>query len=202
VWEWVKSFRTRVCDDYSPATVEAYVQQAIAHPGNERTWAVWRDGELGGLISFQSWNPIAGITHCLFKRSFWGPDTTHTALRLAYDEVFASGVQTVNAFVFEDNHPIRALAKRLGARELRDPIQKFTMRGGEPVNAVVIQLSKESFYALSPRLQNHNDLQHNAHVHGGAVGPAIASGEHAIVRIGERRDLPAAAENGSDRQYE
>jgi len=145
VWSWIQTFRDRVADDFAPATLEQFVAEWIERAG-ERRWAVYRDGELGGMVSFQEWSPICGTSHILFKREFWGTGTSVPAIRRIYDGLFQGGIEKILLYAFRDNDTIRSLAKgRLGA-QTEGVLRNQTRRGGRLVDMVALGITKEDFY--------------------------------------------------------
>ncbi|HNY39489.1 MAG TPA: GNAT family protein [Bryobacteraceae bacterium] len=145
VWEWIQEFRNRVCDDFAPADLDGFLADyhAKAAAGVE-TWGVVRDGELGGLISFQRLSPVLGTSHLLFKRSFWGQDTTIPAVRMVYEQAFGTGVSKIMSLVFRDNRAVISFAQKLGAHR-EGTFYRHTQRNGKLVDMVALGLSKEDF---------------------------------------------------------
>jgi RimJ/RimL family protein N-acetyltransferase len=147
VWAWIQTFRDRVADDFGPQTLDEFVEHSLAEFQRVKTWAIYRDGELGGLVSFERWNPVLGTFHCLFKRELWGHQTTVPALRQVIGEMFDSGISKLALCMFADNRPIIALLRRLGAVP-EGHYSRHTMRGGQLVDMVPFALFKEAFYAV------------------------------------------------------
>lgn len=143
VWSWIQGFRERVADDFAPASIEQFVQ-FWSSQSQAKTWGVWRDGELGGLVVVKEISPVLAESHCLFKRSFWGHDTTLAALRAVYAEVFATGIEKVFSVAFRDNAQLLGLARRIGAQK-EGILRKHTRRGGELVDMIAIGLLREDF---------------------------------------------------------
>jgi hypothetical protein len=141
----MNQFRSRVADDFSPATLEEYVetQTRRMHPG--LNWGVYRGSDLGGAIWFEPGSPVGGIIHTVFRRDFWGHDTTYPALYAAVDQIFAAGNQKMLAMCFADNHSVRGMAKRFGMAQ-EGLLRSMTMRGGKPVDMVIYGLTKEEWY--------------------------------------------------------
>jgi RimJ/RimL family protein N-acetyltransferase len=141
----MNQFRSRVADDYSPRTMEEYVeiQNRRMHPG--LNWGVYRDDDLGGAIWFEPSSPIAGIIHTVFRKDFWGHETTYPALRAAGEAIFNSGTRKLLAMCFADNHSVRGMAKRFGMQQ-EAHFHGMTVRGGVPVDMVAFGLTKEEYY--------------------------------------------------------
>lgn len=143
IWGWMQRFRSRVADDFGPGSLEEFVDWFLG--ADQRTWGVYRDGELGGVVVIQPQNPIAVVSHCIFKREFWGRKTTRPALEQVYREVFDSGVLRIGARIFADNQAIKALALEMGAKQ-EGTTRDATMRGGKPVDMIGLGLLREDFY--------------------------------------------------------
>jgi RimJ/RimL family protein N-acetyltransferase len=144
VWSWVADFRARVADDFAPSTLEEFVAAQMELAVRQKTWAVYRDDELCGLVSFEPMNVVTGLSHALFRRDFWGRDTTRIALRMVYAEIFANGVNKIVGTPFRDNHAMRSLAVSLGARN-DGILREHTKRGGVFVDMVLLGLTKGDF---------------------------------------------------------
>lgn len=146
VWAWMENFRNRVCDDYSPQTLSEFLALWSARASLEQRWAVYRDGELGGLITLQPLGPSVLTSHVLFKRSFWGSDTTMQAMRQVYDVAFdLPHIRKIWSLVFADNAQIIGLAKRMGF-EIEGRMRHHTMRHGQPADMIALGLLREDFY--------------------------------------------------------
>lgn len=102
---------------------------------------MWKDGELGGLIVCEPVNPVVGLVHLVFKRSFWGSQTTLTACRSALKVGFESGIAKLCGMVFVDNNAIRGMYHKLGFVE-EGHLRSQTLRGGKPVDVVCCGLTK------------------------------------------------------------
>lgn len=144
VWLWVQQFRSRVADDFSPKTLDEFVEVEMARMTRQMTWGVYRGGELGGLIAFEPSSPVAGTSHVTFRRSFWGHKTSVPAMREAHREIFGAGYRKIVSFVFADNDAIRSLAKAAGLK-VEGVLRNQTLRNGEPVDMVAFGLTREEF---------------------------------------------------------
>lgn len=154
VWQWIQTFRARVCDDFAPLTCAGFVSQMTALKA--RTWAVYRDEELGGVIVIEGDSPHRATAHCIFSRAFWGRETTLPAMRAVGEQVFAGSLGKVMMFPFSDNHQMRALNRELGAVE-EGILKGHTLRGGKPVDQVAMALFKDAFYVAAHK-QDHIHL--------------------------------------------
>jgi RimJ/RimL family protein N-acetyltransferase len=149
----MNQFRTRVADDFSPQTLEEYVesQSRRMHPG--LNWGVYRGDDLGGAIWFEQGSPVSGIIHTVFRKDFWGHETTYPALNAAVEEIFGAGVDKLLAMSFADNHSVRGMAKRFGMAQ-EGLLRSMTRRRGQLVDMVVYGLTKEEFYGNRSRNGN------------------------------------------------
>jgi RimJ/RimL family protein N-acetyltransferase len=148
LWKWAEESRRQVADEFSPKTLDEFVDfwERLAQAG-QRSWGVWRNGDLGGAIWSTRVNPVTADSHCIFKRTFWGQGITAEALRLAYSELFADGAQKITIVCFADNHALLGLVRKLGF-EREGLLKKSTLRDGELVDQAVIGLMKERFEEL------------------------------------------------------
>jgi len=145
VWGWIETFRSRVLDDFSPQSLPEYLERCLADSDRLKTWAVYRDGELGGMVTFEQWNPMLGTCHCLFKKALWGRAVTLPALQQIAQEIFTDTKTTKIAMcVFHDNRPIRSLLTDLGA-VIEGTYKAHTMRNGKPCDMIAFALFKDQF---------------------------------------------------------
>lgn len=108
-----------------------------------RTWAVYKDEALVGLISAEQLSPVVATVHLLFHKSGWGHDTTVPALQQVFREIF-EGARKITACVFADNANVIGLARKVGAQK-EGVLRAHTVRDGEPADMVVLGLLKEDF---------------------------------------------------------
>lgn len=146
LWSWSQEFFNRVADDYAPKTLEQFVKnwEEKAREGR-RTWGVLRDGELGGMVCSTRISPVLADAHCIFKRSFWGHQTTAEALRMVFDQIFESGAEKICSTAFRTNHALFGLVKKLGFQR-EGMLRSHTRQSGEPVDVAIVGLLKEEFY--------------------------------------------------------
>lgn len=146
VWAWVEEFRDRVADDFAPQTIEAFVQQRIEGQLYEMTWGVLRDGELGGLVIVTPLNRHLAMAHVIFKKSFWGHETTLRAIAAVFAEVFAAGFGKISSVAFADNHQILGLVRKMGGGK-EGHLSRNTLRRGVAVDQMVLGIRKDDFEA-------------------------------------------------------
>lgn len=145
IWSWIQGFRWRVADDYGPRTLEEFLAHwRAAEAAGQRSWGVWRAEELGGLVTARPVNPVTVESHCLFKRSFWGAETTREALRQVYSRLFGDGVEKIVGCAFADNTQLLGLVRGLGFRK-EGLLRRQTRRRGRAVDMMAIGLLREDF---------------------------------------------------------
>jgi RimJ/RimL family protein N-acetyltransferase len=132
-WAWLRGFWNQVADDFSCQTEADYIKgQLVASHCIHR--GVYRDGELGGLLTGVPITPYLVQAHITFKKSFWGRDTTIPALRMGcrvlFDEYHFGKIWTT---VFADNHLVIGTLKRLGAT-WEGTLIAHTVRNGQPID--------------------------------------------------------------------
>lgn len=143
IWGWIEPFRWRVSDDFSPKTLTEFITFYRAQAERAKTWAVYRDGELGGAITYEQVSPIVGTAHCVFKKSFWGRKTTIPALQAAIGQMFECCTK-LSLPVMDGNKAMLSLLRELGASK-EGALEKHTLRDGKPVDLVLLALFKEKF---------------------------------------------------------
>jgi RimJ/RimL family protein N-acetyltransferase len=209
VWVWMEDFRRRIIDDFGPQTLEAWVEFGQGVAARARTWGVFRGEELGGLITFERQSPVMGISHAIFKQSFWGRATTVRAMREVYGKLFSEGtgdrgqeeagdkiarptLQKIASVVFEDNHAMRDLARRGGAVE-EGVFRGHTVREGKLVAMVAIGLTKGDFEngtdigaGRAHRVRGKHKRGADQHQHGDEHAVVHAGADLGAERAGER----------------
>lgn len=145
LWGWMEAFRDRVADDFAPQTLEEFLDDWAERSGGWKSWGVWLGEDLGGLVTYEPWpTGGVGVSHALFKKSFWGRAITRAALTLVYEELFANGTRKILGFPFRGNNAIIDLGKSLGAKT-EGVLRQQTLKGGQPADLVVLGLLKEDF---------------------------------------------------------
>jgi len=144
VWTWIQEFRWRVSDDYGPKSLQEFMESWRMRAPAEHRWAVYRDGDLGGVVTCQQVSPVLTMSHCLFKKSFWGQATTIPALSQVFTQIFSAGIERIEAIVFRDNSEIIGLTRKLGFRT-EGMLRARTRRNDKLVDMVMIGLLKEDF---------------------------------------------------------
>jgi hypothetical protein len=145
VWAWIESFRDRVCDDYAPKSLDEFLAEWEQRQPRERSWAVYEEDEIGGVIAVQTVNPDAALCRCYFKRAAWSTAVVVPALRAVYAEVFQGSTVKISLPVFEDNWDLRRLALNAGAVEetpKHRPLRDATRRDGKLIGVRILSVFK------------------------------------------------------------
>lgn len=170
VWRWVEQFRSKVSDDFAPKTLVDFIEAMDRSRDRQESWAVCVDGELGGLITFERLSPWLGTAHCIFKTDFQGKGVSLKALRVAFAEMFDTGIGKLSFYTFAGNLAIGSLVCNLGGKR-EGTLTGQTLIDGKPADILVYGLSKENFNAT-------------ANIRGGR-GSVIGSG---VVPLGATQD--------------
>lgn len=150
-WRWIGEYYFRVADDEAPKTQSEFVSKQMGRPAT--SFGVYRDGSLGGLVSFDILSPTLCEGHCLFKKgrsaadSFWGRSTTVPAIVQALQWMWVLGIERIICPVFESNRLMAKLLEQLGAvRDAEPPAgaKSRTVRQGRPVNVLYYSLYPDS----------------------------------------------------------
>ena len=149
IWHWIEGIRHKLADDFSPQTLGEFVSAMAAKWEQQKSWAVYADGELGGLITFEELSPWLGTAHCIFKPEFQGKGLAVRACRIAVGEMFAcSSIGKLAFYPLAGNLAIGSLLINLGAsREGR--MIGHTLCKGKPADILVYGLSKGDFERAS-----------------------------------------------------
>lgn len=202
VFGWMQPCWHQACDDFVKKDVGWFVDSMIELSLRSRTWGVWREGELGGLIALEPLNPVAGLAHLVFKKSFWGSKTTLAAANQALEKVLGGGeAGKICGHVFPDNHPMRAMYGKLGFRE-EGRLRGQTMRNGKPADVIACGLTREMWAARAAGERDvHVRKDHDdKHVFAGGVEspePGAGDAQHGAVESG--LDVPADRGVGDQR---
>lgn len=151
--------RSQVADDFSPQTPDEFIalERARVAGGEVITFAIYRDNELGGYVRVVPMLPMACEAHCIFKKSFYGTQTTLPALNDVARQLFDAGVERITMPVFAANAAIRALIKKLGAVE-EGRLREYTRQNGLPVDMILFGLLKRDWKARqNAEVRTRND---------------------------------------------
>ena len=157
VWSWMRPFREKVSDDFSPQTLPEFLEAMAAKWESVRSWAVYGDAELGGLITFEQLTPWVGTAHFLLKQQFHARGIAVKAARAAAAEIFER--ETIGKLVFyplAGNLAIGSLLCNIGARR-EGRLEAHTVCGGKPTDMCVYGLTKREFNEHASRSDSSGD---------------------------------------------
>jgi hypothetical protein len=135
LYTWALPVWSRFGDDFTSRDLGCFVDAMAQRVGPlDRHWGVYRDGELGGWLAEAHVNPVVCQGHALFKRSFFGRETTSRAIQLGIEKSWQRGYRKVWMLVFSDNSAIiRTIREDLGG-VYEGTLLAQTQRDGKPVN--------------------------------------------------------------------
>lgn len=174
VWGWIAGFKHKVADDFSPSSLNAFVELMASRWKTEKTWAIYADDELGGLVTFERLSPWLGTAHLLLKPDFQGKGVAVKALQHAFAEMFALGIGRLIFYVISGNLAVGSLIVNLGGKR-EGCLRGHTLQDGKPTDVWVYGLSKTEFegkqlHELSIRIKQDDQLQQHAHTDGAGAG--------------------------------
>lgn len=156
LWAWCEAFRNQVADDYSPKTINEFVDFELAREAARVIkFGVFRDDELGGCIWVEQLSDLVAEAHCIFKKEFFGHKTTIPALKLMAHMIFETGIQKIKMRTFADNYAIKSLLLNAGAHR-EGVFKNETKRNGE-----LIDIAMFAFFASDLHEDNkktHSDF--------------------------------------------
>lgn len=149
LYRWIETFRDRVADDFAPNTLGEFVILMADRLESHKSWAIYRDEELGGLITFERLNPWLGTAHVLLKPEFQakrtkGEQLAVKACRQAVTEMFQEGIGKLSFYPFAGNLAIGSLLINIGAKR-EGTLEAHTLSNGKPVDIWMYGLTKENF---------------------------------------------------------
>ena len=140
LWQWCQAFWDSVCDDNVPRPqVEFVMFKEIQGSTN---FGVYRDGQLGGILSFDPINSWVCQAHVVFRKEFWGRDTTERGIQLGIELAWKIGYTKIVALVYEHNIRIKALIQAVGGKQEGYHVAQ-TRQNGKPVDMVSYGIFKE-----------------------------------------------------------
>ena len=159
LWQWIEEARTQVADDFAPQTPTEFIalERARVADGSIINFAIYRDFELGGYVKVVPTGPITCDAHCIFKRDFYGTQTTLPALNDVARQLFEAGIERITLSTLAQNAAIRALLRKLGAVE-EGRLREATRQNSLPVDVVVFGLLKHEWEARqNAEVRTRND---------------------------------------------
>lgn len=134
VWRWCQRFWWQIADDFTPRDEAGFVAMQIARQAVNL--GVWRDGQLGGLLTWERLNPIVCQAHCVFSREFWGRETTLPAIEAGLTTLWMSGYTKMIAPVYRSNRRMQVLLEQLNAR-CEAVLINHTRQQGKPTTVLL-----------------------------------------------------------------
>jgi RimJ/RimL family protein N-acetyltransferase len=206
-WEWANARRSQLADDFFPSSIGEFVESYSVRFGGSRTYSLWKNDNLGGVIVLERASPVVFTAHILLSRRLWGVPASD--LRQAAALLFEAEPQAIRiqAFVPAWNRLAIALAKRIGAKD-EGTLRCATLRNGAPADAVLMGFTREDLNGTELRRSGGRDRQQREqqqldeqYILGAAVGPADPIGiepfiEPDSVRRGNDEPGRHGAKNG------
>jgi RimJ/RimL family protein N-acetyltransferase len=149
IWAWTEQFRDRISDDFAARSVEDLVAgfQAKQSAGVE-TWAVYLDGQVGGVVSVSYGHPAIAETGSVFRADFWRDEKLVVeALRMVYGRVFSEHPEVeklYSAAIKFQRIPMVGVLRALGGGRA-GVLPRHTKRGGKWVDMVGLELFRDKF---------------------------------------------------------
>lgn len=172
MWRWIGEFKHRMADDSFPETLDAFIDRWDSfEKAGRKSWGIRKAGEFGGVAVSNVTGMVTRDIHCIFRKDFWGRETTLPALTLIFEEMFSGGTEKLSTMAFADNNSMAWLMRAMGATK-EGLLKNQTRRGGKLVDMVMLGLEKERFYELRGKHEQHV----GQHRHHGVVEPALQPG--------------------------
>lgn len=153
LWLWCEKFRHLVADDYAPKDMEDFVNYELARSEQGGVkYGVYRADEIGGCIWVEPVNYRVVSAHCVFKKEFFGHQTTLPALTQVADYLFAQGVKKIQMNCFDHNAAIKSLLRKLGTVK-EGILRQQTTQNGKPIDILLLALYADTWNSaplLSP----------------------------------------------------
>lgn len=150
LWKWLNEFPQNNFDDFGPKSEEELIVDLTrrAHRG-EYVWMVYVGEAPVGVIGYAPMSDYCGMFHGIcITREWHGRGVGNYAVREVIDAIFDMGYQKISASFFRDNHRVDAFLNRLGFRH-EGILTRQTMRGGKPVDMLLMALFKEDWLCRS-----------------------------------------------------
>jgi len=189
-WEWASARRRQLADDFFPSSIDEFVESYSVRFRDARTYGVWKNDNLGGVIICERSSPVVFTAHILLSRRLWGVQASE--LQTAATLLFASEPQAIRiqAFVPAWNRLAIALACRIGGT-IEGTLRSATLRNGQPADAVLVALIREDLNGTELRgvgrrdgqqlEQQRHDVEHvlagtDVAAEPDRIGPVVGSG--------------------------
>ena len=199
IWRWCTGFWGKLSDDFSPRNQQEFVAFAMKKWEQQKTWAVYADGELGGLIVFERANAWLGTAHWIFKPEFQGKGMAVIASRIAIAEMFTE-VQKLAFYPLAGNFAIGSVLIKLGAKR-EGTLVEHTLCNGKPTDMWVYGLTKLQFEENENAMGSSNSSNHRRNIEHRGRSDGGAYNHHdpdAIARPAGAPGLPAELQQKAD----
>ena len=156
-YAWAERCRSMFADGTVPSSLAAFVESNSVRFRSSRTFGLWKDGTIGGVVILEPASPHVVTAHILLSKRLWGIPAVQLqeAARLAFEADPA--LIRIQAFVPAWNRLAIALCLRLGA-SLEGTLRSATLRNGKPADAVVMALTREDWNGIeSRRIRGRNN---------------------------------------------
>ena len=144
IWRWIEQFKGQVLDDFAPQTEDEFILYMVSKWDTQKSWAVYADNELGGLIRFEKVSPWLGTAHIVMKPDFQGKGLAVKACRIAVTQMFESGIGKLGFYPLADNFALGSLVVSLGAKR-EGKLKAHTLCNGKPTDSWVYGLTAQDF---------------------------------------------------------
>src|ERR1700733_5441043 len=71
-WFWCEAVRNQFADDFFPSTLAQFVEQYSVRFGNARTFGLWKNKVLAGIVVLEPQSPVVATAHILLSKRLWG----------------------------------------------------------------------------------------------------------------------------------
>ena len=133
LWSWCNKFWDSVADDDVPRTQTEFVM--FKQMQGSINLGVYRDGQLGGILSCDPVNSKVCQAHAIFRKEFWGRETTERGLQLGIEFAWELGYTKIVSMVYQHNVKMRALIQAVGGKQEGYHVAQ-TRQNGKPVDMV------------------------------------------------------------------
>jgi len=115
LWTWLHESKESNFDDYGPTTYQAFVEEMKDRSERELSWmATWNDKPVG-FIGYAPVNLRLGSTHGIcFTKEVHGKGVAYEAVSRIVEQLFASGVEKIQACYFASNLRVAEFLNKLG----------------------------------------------------------------------------------------
>jgi len=144
VWRWLHEFPAANLDDFGPKDEADFIEMMHERAVKEKTWAVYHDGALCGIVSYLPVTKRDGMFHGIcFTQSVHGKGVAKAAVYSVLQKLVRSGVDKVSAGFFADNPRVHRFLASLGGID-EGLLRRQTVRDGIEIDIRLIAFFKEN----------------------------------------------------------